>query len=580
MALLEAYGDAWNQAMREVYQRCVVGKEAWFVPAKGNGGAPGGVRSELLGRGWSQREATSIHTSAVGAHAAAVESTKLALQRAAQDLEVVEDKLAVARRRTKDKHKRHGLSRAQMRLRSKIARLSDRLDDGDVRVCFGGRKLAMAGNDPEGRGFESRQAWRETWERARAWNFACYGDKEAVFGNYSAQVLLSEDGCSDAVRLRVPVFLRHLSGGVEWAEIGVRGFAERNRRAMLARAMDLDLEGHRRRVVERQADRDLYQVQTAALEAGQAVPVPRRPAVTDPKLACHSPVTVRFFWSEAHSGWYVNATFDRPARKTRDPRPSFVLGADLNPDHIAWCLVNAHGNPLRWGRINIDLSGNADQNRDNLGVATADLCKLARSHGAAIAVETLDFTRARAGLRYSSRRLKRLLPSFAYNKFFQILASRSAAEGLDVIPVNPAWSSVLGQADYAGPYGVSVDQAAARVLARSGLGLGTTVRPQVSGQLPRSGAGAGASPAGTTPSGVVGWPGLKLLAGSLPHRRSTWDPSGFCLRRQSAQAGPPGKGTPPAAPAPCSQPGPKPGTSVSCPKPVPRPQPLRGTPYR
>ncbi|MDA8287187.1 MAG: transposase, partial [Actinomycetota bacterium] len=174
--------------------------------------------------------------------------------------------------------------------------------------------------------------------------------------------------------------------------------------------------------------------------------------------------------------------------KTSQAKPTLVLGADLNPDHLAWSLLKADGNPVSFGRIALDLSGSAEQNRDRLGVAVAALVEVARRHGAAIAVETLDFTRARAQLRSSSRRLKRLVSSFAYHKFFAVLSSRCAREDVAVISVNPAWSSVLGQANCAGVRGISVDQGAAAVLARRALGLRERVRPAVARRLPRSAA--------------------------------------------------------------------------------------------
>jgi IS605 OrfB family transposase len=157
--------------------------------------------------------------------------------------------------------------------------------------------------------------------------------------------------------------------------------------------------------------------------------------------------------------------------------------------HIAWCLVNRSGNPVRWGRIDIDLSGPADRNLDSLGCAVAKLAKVAKTYGAAISVEALDFVRARAQLRYCSRRLKRLLSGFSYNKFFQVLASRCAREGLKLFSVSPAWSSVFGQANYAAVHGVSVDQGAAAVLARRALGLREQVRPAVASRLPRRATG-------------------------------------------------------------------------------------------
>jgi IS605 OrfB family transposase len=554
VALLEAYGTAFQSAVREVYRRCVLHGEPWFT-AKNDANGTSGLRSELIARGWSQREATSIYTTATAAQSAAVESTKLALQRVSQDLEVVQDRLKTAKRRPSEIGKRHGLARRRDRLASRCERLTRRLQEDDVRVFFGGRKLALAGNDPLAHGYESREQWRERFNRARSSNFVLYGDAESPDANYSARIVLSDDRTDDAVVLRVPAFLRHLTDGKATVRIAVRGFA--NNRGTLSWAMVPDFAGHKERVQSRERQSAVYAAQTAALATGQQTPVPKPPTKTEPALRCNSPVSVRFHFDERLGGWYVQATFNRPARMPK-PKPTLVLGADLNPDHIAWSLVKTDGNPMRWGRIDFDLSGTADQNRDGLGVAVAELARIARRHGAVIAVETLDFTRARAQLRYSSRRLKRLLSSFAYNKFFEILSSRCAREDLDVISVNPAWSSVLGQANYAGVRGVSVDQGAAAVLARRALGLGERVRPAVALRLPRSAA------AGQTQH-------LRMLAKALPRRRATWEPRGFCSRVEQSAAEsrkPQGKDAPfVAVPAPCSQSGPTRGSLRG--KPVP-----------
>jgi hypothetical protein len=45
------------------------------------------------------------------------------------------------------------------------------------------------------------------------------GDKELAAGNASLRVKLSPDGKNDALRMRVPAFLRHLSGGQKEVEI-------------------------------------------------------------------------------------------------------------------------------------------------------------------------------------------------------------------------------------------------------------------------------------------------------------------------------------------------------------------------
>ncbi|MHB8331658.1 MAG: hypothetical protein ACYDEA_05625, partial [Candidatus Dormibacteria bacterium] len=65
---LFALGEEWSTAMREVYRRVVILREPWFTQGQG------GVRSELIALGWSQREATSMLVAAQGAQDSAVEA--------------------------------------------------------------------------------------------------------------------------------------------------------------------------------------------------------------------------------------------------------------------------------------------------------------------------------------------------------------------------------------------------------------------------------------------------------------------------------------------------------------------------
>lgn len=531
LELIEAYGDAYQAAAREVYRRCILGSEPWFAK-RGAGRAPSGVRAELIGRGWSQREATSIHTFAAAAQESAIESRKLALERAEDDLEVVEEKFTKAKealpkaetaKRIADlKRQVSGLARRRDILTARVARHRRAIEAGDVRVCFGGRKLAVAGNDPVSHGYESREEWREQWDRARGGGFLLHGDSESVAGNYSARVHLAQgDGDSDFIMLRVPGFLRRSTSDEGWVQVPVKGFA--NNRSDLAAAIAPDVASHAGTLAAWERSKELRDMLTPLVETGVSVPVPA-PSKFAPSLKTGSPVTVRFYWSERKGAWYVEATCNRVAAPPVNRSWASVLGVDLNPDHLAWCVIDRQGNPRRWGRIDIDLTGSAGSNEDSLGVACKSLAAIASEHGAAIAVENLDFTRSRSALRYTNPATARQLSSFAYNKFFSILASRCARQGVQVVSVNPAWTSVLGQANYAGVYGVSVDQGAACVIARRALGLSSRVRPAVCRQVPRCVPGGKAH--------VLRDVGKMLRSG--PHARgrsSTWDADGFCLRR-------------------------------------------------
>ena len=416
--LLWAYGKIYGTTMREVYVRLII-----------KGEKKQAIRSELIKRGWKEDEADSIIDTAKAAQEAAVESMKLALDNTRRQLEEVEKKLswAMAGTSQKRKHQRHGLCRRRDKLQARVINIEKRLEENQVRVCFGGRKLARAGNHPEASGYKDHTEWRARWDRKRSGVIYVKGDSEASHGNCCAKIILDPDG-QDKLRLRIhdlslklgdgsEVALRDLSDGAEWVELLVEGFV------------------YGRGEIE---------------------------AVLQPYESA----------SEEKARWYIvastsplqQAILTKPSRELRR-RFARILGIDLNPDHVAWCVIDKEGNPLAWGKVSLDLTGSVNQKADSIGRAIAEVVRIAKRYDAVIVHEQLDFSRSRAQLRYEcSKRLADLLSSFAYNKFFSTLASRCRREGLERVSVNPAWTSVLGQANYAGVYGVSVDQAAACVI--------------------------------------------------------------------------------------------------------------------
>jgi len=547
--LLRAYGEVFGTALRWTYMELVVHRATRQA-----------VRSSLITSGWREDEADSIIDTALASQEAAVESTTLALARAKADLDQVQRKLewAMAGNSAKRLRQRHGLARRRDLLTARVANLQHRLAHGDVRVCFGGRTLAVAGNDPVAHGHERRDVWQEAWQRARSSVIYIKGDTEASFGNSCAKIILAKEGDATPghlLRLRIPdlttthgVRLRDLSGGQEWVEIPLDGCVY-GRKELLDALCPVESAAEAR--ARWQTDREFWpavepwraeaEVLAKALEGITGKPprwatfLPTPPPSTPYKATRASrPVSVRLVWREKKQAWYVIASVEPlqqlerlyPGQALRG-RVARVLGIDLNPDHVAWCVVDTAGNPLAWGKVALELTGSASHNADSIGRAVAELIRVAKTHGAVIAHEELDFTRSRANLRYGcARKLAHLLSSFAYHKFFATLASRARREQVAVVSVNPAWTSVLGQANYAGVYGVSVDQGAACVIARRALGLRTRVRPYVAHVLSQE------RGTGHTSSGR---PGLKRVAKALPKRRSTWEPGGLCLRRHSAQ---------------------------------------------
>ena len=88
-----------------------------------------------------------------------------------------------------------------------------------------------------------------------------------------------------------------------------------------------------------------------------------------------------------------------------------------------------------------------------------------------IIIEELDFKRKKAALAERSKKYSRMLSGFAYSKFNEMLKGRAVKYGVEVIEVDPSYTSVIGQIKFMKRYGLSSHGSAACVIARRGLGF-------------------------------------------------------------------------------------------------------------
>jgi len=103
--------------------------------------------------------------------------------------------------------------------------------------------------------------------------------------------------------------------------------------------------------------------------------------------------------------------------------------------------------------------------------------------GKPLVVERLDFAEKKSALENEGSGRARMLSRFAYRQTLQYLQAAAFRAGIEVMAVNPAYTSTIGAVNYAARLGISIHQGAAIAIARRGLGL--SERPAVGvAQLP------------------------------------------------------------------------------------------------
>jgi IS605 OrfB family transposase len=315
---------------------------------------------------------------------------------------------------TKNPFKRHHLKRKIKSLEIELKKYQDQLKEPSV--CFGSKKLFQQQFHLEENGFQSHEEWKKAWKEARNSTFFIIGSKGESFGNQTCQFLPGK------LQLRLTdQIAKNL--GIETIQIPIE-FT------------------YRQDVIEQ------------ALALGQAI---------------------HYRFVKTEGVWYVHLTTQLVPAQRVTHRSYGALGIDLNPGCIAASHVGHDGNLMKSWQVETPLRGRrSEQIEETLGVEIKKLVKYAQENQIPIFIEELDFDKKKEELR--SRGLNRMLSQFAYSKFYDFIKAQCVRSGVELKPINPAYTSIIGKNKFSEGYGLSTHMAAAFAIARRGLGFGEALR--------------------------------------------------------------------------------------------------------
>ena len=171
-------------------------------------------------------------------------------------------------------------------------------------------------------------------------------------------------------------------------------------------------------------------------------------------------------------GWRVFVSCQAQAVKIETHGAMGAVGMDVNADHLAISETDRFGNLITTRKIDLPTYGKStDQAKALIGDAAVSVVEQARQAGKPLVIEKLNFQKKKAELETVNRKQARLLSSFACNKAASSIKAAAFRAGVEVIEVNPAYTSVIGAVNHAQRNGISVHQGAALAIARRGLGL-------------------------------------------------------------------------------------------------------------
>jgi IS605 OrfB family transposase len=168
--------------------------------------------------------------------------------------------------------------------------------------------------------------------------------------------------------------------------------------------------------------------------------------------------------------WVAAVQFTlNPVKQVSRERIYGCIGIDMNPGSIGWVYVDSEGNLKAKGQIPLQMGLPNGKQQAQIVDACLQLAAKATEFECPVVCEELDFSTKKQSLGEKGKKYARMLSGWAYSEFYKQLSSILSNRGIELIVVNPAYSSIIGLVKYLRMYGLASDEAAALVIARRAM---------------------------------------------------------------------------------------------------------------
>jgi IS605 OrfB family transposase len=185
------------------------------------------------------------------------------------------------------------------------------------------------------------------------------------------------------------------------------------------------------------------------------------------------PYTVELKLKDGQIYGFVKFSLDVPPQTITKAKG--VIGIDVNarPFHLALAEVSPDGNLQSYKSIYLShLLKCRSRNRKEYEewLIAHEVIRFAKEKGKAIAIE--DIKKLPKGKRGDGKaKLRKILQFFSYRRILKKIESLAIREGIEVVKVNPAFTSLIGMIKYCPQYFIDKDIAGAYVIGRKALGF-------------------------------------------------------------------------------------------------------------
>ena len=350
-----------------------------------------------------------------------------------EELEVLKEKVTKNCATEKQRNKYRRCKRKLWQKKQKLNRIHQQAQNyermekrGYYPICWGSRQLFRAQYYLEENGFRSHEGWVNAYRRKRDGQVNFIGSKEEPMGNQNCQ--LSYDRERDCFSLRV--------------------------------RKDLEFMEH---------EKDKFFV-----ISGLHFSLHREQMIRAIQERC-TPFTFRFL--RRGRKWYLQVIFTwmMEERDRISDVSCGVIGLDFNDGFLSFSETDVYGNLIGLRHFPLKFHGMGKKAESEMQETIAKIVRLAKEKRKPIAVEQLDFkktkalttkTRGKYGKQYN-----KMVHALDYSRYKTCLENAGFREKVEIVLVNPVYTSQIGMEKFGERMKLNRHQAASYVIARRGQGF-------------------------------------------------------------------------------------------------------------
>ncbi|MDR2834400.1 MAG: IS200/IS605 family accessory protein TnpB-related protein, partial [Streptococcaceae bacterium] len=186
-----------------------------------------------------------------------------------------------------------------------------------------------------------------------------------------------------------------------------------------------------------------------------------------------TPITIRIL--RRKNKWYVQVIFTwKNEPNTQVTKSEYgSIGLDFNDGFIEASEVDHYGNLVHQVHYELKYHGTGNKAKSEMQMIAKRLSDSALKVMKSIVIDDLNFkkTKAKTSRNTTEKTYNKMIHAFDYSRYKKLLENVCHKELIELIFVNPAYTSIIGERKFGHRMKLNRHQAASFVIARKGIGF-------------------------------------------------------------------------------------------------------------